>query len=189
MAARLSPGGFFEASLRVFSLLRIAIVWLCSLAPAALAAGELKPWPGGDTPALEIKDIGGANHRLEDYRGKVVLLNFWATWCVPCREEMPSIGRLKKTLADRPFVVLAVNVDEPESRVAKFLAQMPLDFPTLLDPGGRTTRAWKVRILPASFLIAPNGRIRYTVTGELDWANKHIVRSVSELLPATDKQR
>jgi thiol-disulfide isomerase/thioredoxin len=183
MAARFSPGGFFKASLRVFSLLRIAIVWLCSLAPGAHAAGELKLWPGGDTPPLEIKDIAGANHRLEDYRGKVVLLNFWATWCVPCREEMPSIGRLKKRFADRPFVVLAVNVDEPESRVTKFLAQMPLDFPTLLDPGGRTTRAWKVSILPASFLIAPSGRIRYAATGELDWANEHVVRIVSELMP------
>jgi peroxiredoxin len=91
--------------------------------------------------------------------------------------------QLKKTLAGRAFVVLAVNVDEPESRVRNFLAQLPLDFPVLMDPGKAATAAWKVRILPASFLIARDGRVRYAVTGELDWANEHVVRRVSEMLP------
>jgi peroxiredoxin len=90
---------------------------------------------------------------------------------------------LKKKLAGRPFVVLAVNVDEPESRVSKFLEQLPLDFPVLMDPGKRATNAWKARILPASFLIARDGRVRYTITGELDWANERVVKLVSELLP------
>jgi len=168
---------------------RLVAAFLSCVTLTVHAAGELKPWPGGDTPALELQDLSGASHRLEDYRGKVVLLNFWATWCAPCREEMPSIGRLKKQLAGRPFVVLAVNVDEPESRIKNFLAMLPLDFPTLLDPGGRTAKAWKARILPATFLIAPHGRIRYTVTGELDWASEQVVRTVSELLPAANSER
>ena len=161
----------------------LALACLLGTALASHAAGDLKVWSGGPTPALELKDIAGRTHRLEDYRGRVVLLNFWATWCAPCRQEMPSIEQLKKKLAKRPFVVLAVNVDEPESRVRNFLEQVPLDFPTLLDPEARTTREWKVRVLPASFVIAPSGRIRYTVTGDLDWANEHVVRVVSELLP------
>ena len=160
---------------------------LCALplcgAIASHAAGDLRPWGGGPTPTLELNDLGGGGHSLADYRGKVVLLNFWATWCGPCRDEMPSMELLKKKLSGRPFVVLAVNVDEPESRVRKFLAQLPLDFPVLMDPDKRATSAWKVRILPASFLIARDGRVRYTVTGELDWANEHVVRLVSELLP------
>ena len=161
---------------------------LCALAlwgaiPSSHAAGDLRPWGGGPTPALELNDLGGGGHSLADYRGKVVLLNFWATWCGPCRDEMPSMELLKKKLSGRPFVVLAVNVDEPESRVRNFLAQLPLDFPVLMDPGKRVTSAWKVRILPASFLIARDGRVRYTVTGELDWANEHVVKLVSELLP------
>ena len=168
-------------------LLRCSLLCLFLASLPARAVGELKPWSGGETPALELTDVTGTRHRLQDYRGKVVLLNFWATWCAPCREEMPSIGMLKKKLAGRPFVVLAVNVDEPESRVNNYLAQLPLDFPTLLDPGGRTSKAWKVRILPASFLIAPNGRIRYTITGELDWANEHVLRIVTELLPQESK--
>jgi thiol-disulfide isomerase/thioredoxin len=162
----------------------LALAILCLFLPAMSSHGaDIKAWGGGPTPALELKDVAGASHRLEDHRGKVVLLNFWATWCVPCRDEMPSIEKLKQKFAGRPFVVVAVNVDEPEPRVRKFLSQMPLDFSVLLDPAGRATRAWNVRILPATFLIAQDGRIRYTVTGELDWANEHVIRFVSELLP------
>src|SRR5262245_25445270 len=165
------------------SLVRFGSV-LCALAWAGLShgAGDLRPWSGAPTPALELSDLGGSKHGLADFRGKVVLVNFWATWCTPCREEMPSIERLKKALAGRPFVVLTVNVDEPESRVRNFLSQLPLDLTVLMDPGKQATAAWKVRILPASFLIASDGRVRYTVTGELDWANEHVVRLVSELL-------
>jgi len=167
---------------------RLLALVLLALAPYAGAA-EVRPWGGGPTPPLELKDLAGATHRLEDYRGKVVLLNFWATWCAPCLSEMPSIERLKKRLAGRPFVVLAVNVDEPESRIAKFLQQTPLDFPVLPDPGARITKSWKVRILPATFLVGRDGRIRYTVTGELDWANEQVVSLVAELLPLEERKR
>ena len=165
-------------------LLRLAAGALLCAATAAHAAGDLKLWSGGATPALELKDLAGRTHRLEDYRGQVVLLNFWATWCVPCRDEMPSLEQLKQKLTGRPFVVLAVNVNEPDSRIRNFLSQLPLDFPVLLDTDGRTTKAWKIRVLPASFVIAHDGRIRYVVTGELDWANQHVVSVISELLPA-----
>jgi thiol-disulfide isomerase/thioredoxin len=168
----------------VQSVLGIAAFCLLLWVPASShGAGDLRSWSNGPTPALELVDLAGRSHRLEDYRGQVVLLNFWATWCGPCREEMPSIGELKKRLAGRPFVVLAVNVNEPESRVRKFVSKLPFDFSVLLDTDGRATRQWKVRILPASFLIAGNGRIRYAATGELDWANEQVVGIVSELLP------
>lgn len=119
---------------------------------------------------------------VEQAKG-LTLVDFWATWCGPCRDEMPAIEQLKKKLKGRPFVVLAVNVNEPESRVRKFLSRLPLDFPVLLDVEGSTTRAWKVRILPSSFLIARDGRIRYVATGELDWAHEQVADLVSELLP------
>ena len=160
-----------------------AFCLLLAVAPWSHGAGDLRSWSNGPTPRLELTDLAGRTHRLEDYRGQVVLLNFWATWCGPCLEEMPSIQRLKKKLAGRPFVVLAVNVNEPESRIRKFLSRLPLDFPVLVDAEGRTTAAWKVRILPASFLIGRDGRIRYTATGELDWGNEQAVGIVSELLP------
>ena len=132
---------------------------------------------------LELKDLSGRVHRLSDYRGRVVLVNFWATWCEPCREEMPSLERLQKQLGKESFVVLAVNVDEPEARIAKFLSAMPLDFPVLLDAGSTLTRGWKVRVLPASFVIGPEGRVRYSVTGALDWSAPAAVDRIARLLP------
>jgi thiol-disulfide isomerase/thioredoxin len=163
----------------VFRLLAIGL--LCPSLTAA--AGELKAWAGGRTPPLVLKDIEGKSHNLAIYRGKVVLVNFWATWCEPCRDEMPSIQRLKGKLAGKPFEVLAVNLDEPESRIRNFLAKMPLDFPILVDQEKVVTKAWKVRVLPMSFIIGRDGRIRYSLTGELAWDHDTVVSLLAELMP------
>jgi len=158
---------------------------MLGLAASASVAADLKPWPGGSPPALALKDLDGRLHQLSDYRGKVVLINFWATWCEPCRDEMPSIQGLRQKLEGKPFVVLAVNLDEPESRIRKFLSQMKLDFTILLDPERKAAKAWDARILPASFVAAPDGRIRYSLIGEIDWAHEHVVARISELLPVS----
>ena len=174
--------------LRMFpvnSFLRMALLCLTVLAAAPSGAADLKPWSGGPTPGLELQELDGRVHRLADYSGRVVLVNFWATWCVPCRDEMPSIQRLKEKLAGRPFEVLAVNLDEPEARVRKFLAQMKVDFTVLLDPEMKVAKAWNARILPANFVIGPDGRIRYSLVGDLDWAHDHVVSRISELLPSS----
>ena len=155
---------------------------LCAAAGVPAAAAELAPWQGGSTPGLELRELSGASHDLAAYRGKVVLVNFWATWCEPCRAEMPSIERLRQQFSDAPFAVLAVNVDEPEARIRKFLERMPLRFVILLDPGMQATRTWNARILPASFLIGRDGRIRYSVRGDLDWSSERVVATVRELL-------
>lgn len=165
------------------SLRAVTGIWL-GAAAAVCSAGELKPWTGGLTPALALSDLQGRAHRLADYRGKVVLINFWATWCAPCLDEMPSIQGLKDKMAGKPFAVIAVNLDEPESRVRKFLSRMKVDFTILLDVEKRVARAWDVRILPASFVIGPDGRVRYTLIGEIAWDNEHVVARISELLPA-----
>ena len=86
---------------------------LLALSAAFAGAQELQPWRGGATPPLAIPDIDGRQHSLQDYRGKVVLVNFWATWCEPCRDEMPAINRLRASLVGLPFEVLAVNLAEP----------------------------------------------------------------------------
>jgi peroxiredoxin len=143
---------------------------------------ELKPWEGVVTPPLELDDLDGKTHRLADYRGKVVLVNFWATWCAPCRDEMPSIERLRNALGGRPFAVLAVNVGETERKAREFLEKMPLGFTILLDPGMQVSRAWGARVLPASFVLGPNGAIRYNYFGELDWARDDVVQTLAKMM-------
>jgi peroxiredoxin len=164
------------------SIARIALLSLVGAVPCG--AAELQPWRGGPAPDLELRALDGSAHRLADYRGRVVLVNFWATWCAPCREEMPSMQRLGEKLAGRPFVVLAVNLDEPEARIRTFLSRTKVDFTVLLDPGKKAASAWGARILPASFVIGPDGRIRYSVVGELDWSHDPVVSRISALLPA-----
>ena len=149
---------------------------------AAAGAAELKPWTGGATPPLVLQDLYGRTHRLADYRGKVVLVNFWATWCEPCRDEMPSIERLRQSLAGQPFEVLAVNIGEPLGRIERFLEKMPLGFPMLLDRDTGVAKAWKARVVPATFLVGPDGRIRYVHYGELDWSSEPVRKRVAELL-------
>lgn len=164
-------------------VLLIVPSWLLASFAGTPAAAELKAVDAAPPPAFELKDLSGRVHRLADYRGKVVLVNFWATWCEPCRDEMPSMAKLQKQLADKPFAVLAVNVDEPEARIAKFLTSVPLDFTVILDPGRSLTRSWKVRVLPASFVIGHDGRLRYTITGELDWSAPAVIERIAKLLP------
>lgn len=160
----------------------LALALATGLGGSAQAA-ELKVWTGGSPPPLILKDLEGRTHRLADYRGRVVLINFWATWCGPCLQEMPSIQALKDKLAGRPFTVLAVNLDEPESRIHKFLSQMKVDFTVLLDPGRTAGKAWNARIVPASFIVGRDGKVRYTLVGEFEWDNEHVVARITELLP------
>jgi thiol-disulfide isomerase/thioredoxin len=129
-----------------------------------------------------LKDLEGRAHDLAAYRGKVVLVNFWATWCEPCRQEMPSIQRLSEKLAGKPFVVLAVNVDEPESRVRNFLNETRFDLPVLLDANKSVTRQWGARLLPVTFIVGPDGRVRYRLLGEMDWSSQTTVTLISALM-------
>jgi peroxiredoxin len=156
-----------------------ALLLVCSMAASAQA---LKPWTGGAAPALELADLDGGTHRLADYRGKTVLVNFWATWCAPCLAEMPSIERLRRAMEGRPFAVLAVNMGE-SGRVARdFARKLPVTFTVLLDQDGRVTRAWGARVLPASYLVGPDGAIRYSYFGDLDWASDEVRARIESLM-------
>ena len=107
--------------------MRVLLAVILSCCATLAAAQQLRPWSGGATPRLALQDLEGQAHRLEDYRGKVVLVNFWATWCDPCRAEMPAMNQLRASLAGRPFAVLAVNLAESESRIRRFMEQVPLE--------------------------------------------------------------
>jgi thiol-disulfide isomerase/thioredoxin len=128
-----------------------------------------------------LNDLAGRAHALADYRGRVVLVNFWATWCEPCREELASIHKLQQQLAGRAFTVVLVNYGESRARVAEFAKREGIGFPVLLDPNRDAPRAWRVRVLPTSFLVDPEGQVRYSVVGEIDWAtadSEKVIRSL-----------
>jgi len=139
-------------------------------------------WADTPTPPLALNDLAGSLRTLDDYRGRLVLVNFWATWCEPCRDEMASMQKLQEKLAGRPFVVLLVNYGEARARVADFVKREAIAFPTLLDPNQQAPRAWRVRVLPSSFLIGPDGRVRYSVIGGIDWASQTAVEMAQSLL-------
>ncbi len=160
---------------------------MAALARDGAADSRFLPWTRAEMPALSLRDLDGKPETLATYRGKVVLLNFWATWCEPCRDEMPAMRALRERLAGEPFDVVAVNYGEAASRVREFLARERLDLRVLLDPGQGAARAWRVRVLPGSFLIDGDGRVRYSVIGEIDWTSDEAVRTVRSLLPATSK--
>lgn len=144
---------------------------------------ELKPWKAGPTPPLALSDLNGKPVKLADYRGKVVMVQFWATYCPPCIKEMPSMMRLEQKLAGKPFVILAVNMGETDKEVRDFLKKINVDFSILMDSDGKALADWKVFVAPSTFLVDARGNIRYTLQGGAEWDAPEYVQKITEMLP------
>jgi peroxiredoxin len=125
------------------------------------------PFRGYIAPDFELTDLEGDIHRLSDYRGKVVLLNFWATWCGPCRREMTTFQAEYEGSGGDELAVLAINNDEPEDLILFFIDGLDLTFPILLDPGAKVKEQYRVQRYPASFFVDPDGVIRFIHLGLL----------------------
>jgi thiol-disulfide isomerase/thioredoxin len=166
-------------------VLRLLLLVAVFQAAPALAGSELKPWTEGPTPQLSLRDLAGQPVNLADYKGKVVLVNFWATWCAPCIEEMPSMQRLREKLGLAGFEVLAVNYQEGQARINDFLQKRPLKLTILRDHDGSVRTGWGVRVFPTSFVIDTEQRIRYTVVGDVDWTSPKVESQIRDLLPRT----
>ncbi|MGK0674396.1 MAG: TlpA disulfide reductase family protein [Halothiobacillaceae bacterium] len=133
-------------------------------------------------PALALPGLDGAGHDLAALRGKVVLVNFWASWCPPCVHEMPSMQQLWQDLHGQGLEILAVNLGEKEPTVRDFVARHRLGFSILLDPARMAAKAWQVYAYPTSFLIDRQGRIRLAVAGGVDWNEPGVRTSIRALL-------
>ena len=133
-------------------------------------------------PTFTLRDLNGKEVRLEDYRGKIVFLNFWATWCLPCRKEMPSMEKLYSEFKDRDFTMLAVDLREEAKKVMAFKERFKLNFPILLDSDGRVGRKYGVWSIPITFLIDREGFLIGVALGARNWASKGAFELIDHLL-------
>jgi thiol-disulfide isomerase/thioredoxin len=148
-------------------------------------AGELSTVAAAPSPGLVLPDLGGRERRLDDFAGKVVLVSFWASWCRPCVEEMPTIRRLVEAMRDRPFAVVAVNVGESRRRVQAAARRLGIDFPVLLDKDSTVFEAWGATVLPTAYVLDRAGRVRYVGRGPLEWDRVDIVELLQDLADRT----
>lgn len=133
-------------------------------------------------PPVAFEDLSGRPLTLRELRGNVIFVNFWATWCGPCRTEMPTLENLYRTYRGRGFVVVGVNFKE-SARDARALAQnLRLSFPVVLDPDGAASEAFRVRGLPVSFLLDREGRVLWRAIGSREWDGPHGRAYLDELL-------
>ena len=135
-------------------------------------------------PDFTLEDMDGESYKLQDYRGKVVLINFWATWCPPCRKEMPALEALYRKLGGDSFAVLAVNQWEDPDHVFAYTGELNVfpTFPILFDPESKISAAYGVKGLPTSFLIDTKGRLAYRAVGGRAFDHPEVERLIRELL-------
>jgi len=158
---------------------------LLILAPAAMAAESaalLTPLPDQpEAPAFELAGPDASIHRLADFKGQPLIVNFWATWCPPCRAEMPSMQRAWEQLQAEGIGMIAINVGEDAETVQAFLEQIPVSFPLPLDTDSKVSQRWPMRGLPTTFVVGPEGRLIYKATGEREWDDPALLEQVRAL--------
>ena len=144
-------------------------------ARAAEPVPERRPWPARQpTPALDLPVLDhaareGPRFRLEQARGQVVLINFWASWCEPCRSERPSLELVAERFVREGLVVVAVNHRETDAALRRFIEQMPISLPILRDVDGAASRSFGVRVYPTTVAIGRDGRAAFSVVGATEW--------------------
>ncbi|MBI4756733.1 MAG: TlpA family protein disulfide reductase [Betaproteobacteria bacterium] len=153
-----------------------ALLALAQPVPAALPEAERAGRAGMEAypvalraPSWHLATLDGVSRGPEDYHGRVVLLNFWASWCPPCRDEFPSLERLQRKLGGRDFTVLAVSVSDSTQGVARFLGGRPPVFDILMDDDGKVAAAFRARGVPVTYLLDRQGRLVAGKTGPQQW--------------------
>ena len=132
---------------------------------------------------ITLRDINGRQYNIQDFKGKVTLVNFWASWCRPCVKEIPSLNRLKNAMQGKPFQLISINYAETAEDIRRFMSMANVDFPVLVDPDGRLAGQWKVVAFPSTFVIGPDGKIHYGVNAGIQWDTEAVSRQLNQLLP------
>ncbi|SFC11937.1 Thiol-disulfide isomerase or thioredoxin [Polaromonas sp. OV174] len=158
-----------------------------ALVPATQAQGltgpayEVSKW-SGPVSAFELLDTTGKTWRLADLRGRAVLLNFWASWCEPCRAEMPTLQQVADLYGPDKLLVLAINFKEPAARALQFAKSTGVSLPVLLDLKGQQARQWGVKVFPTTLTLDHKGQPRHRVQGEVDWTDSAADKLIAGLL-------
>lgn len=165
-------------------LLQAALATLGAAGLPQAVSGEayqVSPWAGPVEP-FQLVDTTGKVWRPADFRGRAVLLNFWASWCEPCRAEMPSLQQAAALHGADKLLVLAINFKEKPASALQFAQQAGITLPVLLDVDGQAARGWDVRIFPTTLTLDRRGRPRHRVRGELDWTGPAATTLIASLL-------
>jgi len=145
---------------------------------------RLKSFRGNpNPPTLRLPNLKDKVVDLKDLKGKVVLVNFWASWCPPCVHEMPSMQRLQNRFFSKGFTILGVNMAEDKKTVQQFLdTKVDVQFPILFDENGAALKSWGVFAFPTSYIVDKQGKIRYAIFGGVDWEQESIIRKIEQLV-------
>ena len=150
---------------------------------------ELKPFKGKTTPTpFTLEDANGHPISLykhgqpDELKGKITVVNFWATWCPPCVEEIPSLNRLKEIMQGKPFRLISINYAESKTLINDFLKRVNVEFPVLLDKKGKVSAEWNVVAFPSTFVIGPNGKIHYGINAAITWDDPVVIKKLNSLI-------
>lgn len=149
---------------------------------ASASLGALAVVPNSAAPDFTLRGMGGPNQRLQEQRGRVVMLNFWATWCGPCRTEMPHLNRLHDKYRSSGFVLLGVNVDDDPAKAAGVAGKWGIRFPVLLDSDKKVSQLYDLSSMPTTVLIDRNGRVRHVHRGYVDGTEADYEQQIRALL-------
>jgi len=172
----------------ITQLLMLAVL-TCLAAPTL--AEDIKPpfgirhYDKGLAPDFSLQDMDGDTFELKSARGHWVFLHFWASWCGPCKKEMPAVHRLADIMQDQLQIVM-INTAEDEDTIFAFLAAINVSLNSLLDKDGLVTEAWKPRGLPTTFLIDPQGKIKYQAIGGRDWDEAEYLGFIRQLIDTSN---
>jgi len=144
--------------------------------------GVVKILPTEDPVVINLKDMNGKNVSLSDFKGKIVFLNFWTTWCPTCRIEMPSMEKLYQTIKNKDFAMVTINLQESASQVKEFFKEFKLTFTALLDSTGKVGASFGIRAIPTTYILDKTGRIIGQVNGPREWDSKKAIALFENLM-------
>ncbi len=173
--------------MNITQTLRLFIITVSLCTSSLINASDVKVPFGirhydiGAAQNFTLDDIDGEKFELSKSKGRWIFLHFWASWCGPCREEMPAIQKLADEMKDKNFQVVMINTAEDEDTIFEFLGAIDVDLNSLMDVDGLVTEAWKPRGLPTSFLINPKGKVKYQAIGGREWGKPEYINFLKQL--------